>query len=87
MEEIKYVPLTKFQIEPSLDDKFWEEKVKRSIQECNSVGALKEMATLLLRIATQRQGVIRGLAQDIFIFNKMVIDQDDLANPSLTISK
>ena len=87
MEEIKYVPLSKFEIEPSLDDKFWEEKVKRSIQECNSVEDLKEMATLLLRIATQRQGVIRGLAQDIFIFNKMVIDQDDLANPSLTISK
>jgi hypothetical protein len=87
MEEIKYVPLTKFQIEPSMDDKFWEEKVKRSIQECNSIGALKEMATLLLRIATQRQGVIRGLAQDIFIFNKMAIDQDDLANPSITTSK
>lgn len=87
MEEIKYVPLTKFQIEPSLDDKFWEEKVKRSIQECNSVSTLKEMATLLLRIATQRQGVIRGLAQDIFIFNKMVIDQDDLANPSINTSK
>jgi hypothetical protein len=87
MEEIKYVPLTKFQIEPSLDDKFWEEKVKRSIQECNSVSALKEMATLLLRIATQRQGVIRGLAQDIFIFNKMAIDQDDLANPPITLSK
>lgn len=87
MEEIKYVSLTKFQIEPSMDDKFWEEKVKRSIQECNSVGALKEMATLLLRIATQRQGVIRGLAQDIFIFNKMAIDQDDLANPSITTSK
>jgi hypothetical protein len=87
MEEIKYVPLSKFQIEPSLDDKFWEEKVKRSIQECNSVSALKEMATLLLRIATQRQGVIRGLAQDIFIFNKMAIDQDDLANPPFTTSK
>ena len=47
MEEIKYVSLSKFQIEPTLDDKFWEEKVKRSIQECNSVSALKEMATLL----------------------------------------
>lgn len=87
MEEIKCVPLSKFEIEPSLDDKFWEEKVKRSIQECNSVESLKEMATLLLRIATQRQGVIRGLAQDIFVFNKMSINQDDLANPSLTISK
>ena len=87
MEEIKYVSLSKFQIEPSLDDKFWEEKVKRSIQECDSISALKEMATLLLRIATQRQGVIRGLVQDIFIFNNMAVDQDDLANPSITKSE
>lgn len=86
MEEIKYVPLTQFQIEPSIDDKFWEEKVKRSIQECNSVSALKEMATLLLRIATQRQGCIRGLVQDMFIFNNKVVEQDDLANPLVTPS-
>ena len=70
MDEIKYVPLTRFQIEPSLDDKFWEEKIKRSIQECDSISTLREMATLLARIATQRQGVIRGLIQDMFIFNK-----------------
>lgn len=87
MEEIKYVPLTQFQIEPSIDDKFWEEKVKRSIQECNSVSALKEMATLLLRIATQRQGCIRGLVQDMFIFNNKVVEQDDLANPQVTVSE
>ena len=84
--EIEYVPLTKFQIDPTLDDKFWEEKIKRSIQECNSVSALKEMATLLAQIATQRQGIIRGLVQDIFIFNKMAINQDDLANPQVTPS-
>jgi hypothetical protein len=82
--EIKYVPLTKFQIEPSMEDKFWEEKVKRSIDECNSVSALKEMATLLTRIATQRQGVIRGLVQDMFIFNNVAVEQDDLANPDVT---
>jgi hypothetical protein len=86
MEEIKYVPLTKFQIEPSLDDKFWLEKTKRAIQECNSVSALKEMATLLAQIATTRQGCIRGLVQDIFIFNKIAIDQNDLANPQITPS-
>jgi hypothetical protein len=86
MEEIKYVPLSKFQIEPSLDDKFWFEKTKRAIQECNSVSALKEMATLLAQIATTRQGCIRGLVQDIFIFNKMAIDQNDLANPQITPS-
>jgi hypothetical protein len=83
MDEIKYVPLATFQIQPTLDDKFWEEKVKRSIQECDSVSVLKEMATLLARIATQRQGVIRGLVQDMFIFNNVAIDQDDLANPPI----
>ena len=80
MEE-NYVPLSKFEIEPSLDDKFWEEKVKRSIQECNSVSALKEMATLLARIATQRQGVIKGLVKDIKLFNGITINPNDVANP------
>jgi len=83
MEEIKYVPLTQFQIEPTLDDKFWLEKIKRSIEDCNSVSTLKEMATLLAQIATQRQGVIRGLVQDMFIFNNKAIDQTDLANPDI----
>jgi hypothetical protein len=83
MEEIKYVPLTKFQIEPTLDDKFWLEKIKRSIEDCNSVSTLKEMATLLAQIATQRQGVIRGLVQDMFIFNNVSVNDDDLANPQI----
>lgn len=82
MEEIKYVPLTKFQIEPTLDDKFWLEKIKRSIEECNSVGALKEMATLLAQIATNRQGVIRGLIQDMFIFNNVSVE-GAVDNPSI----
>jgi hypothetical protein len=83
MEEIKYVPLTQFQIEPTLDDKFWLEKIKRSIEECNSVSTLKEMATLLAQIATNRQGVIRGLVQDMFIFNNVAIEADDIANPQV----
>ena len=87
MDEIKYVSLEKFQIEPTLDDKFWEEKVKRSIQDCNSVSALKEMATLLVRIATQRQGVIRGLVQDMFIFQNVSINQDEIANPQIGSEK
>jgi hypothetical protein len=82
-QEIKYVPLTQFQIEPTIDDKFWEEKIKRTIQDCDSVRDLKEIAILLARIATQRQGVIRGLVQDIFIFNNKVVDQSDLANPEV----
>lgn len=82
MDEIKYVPLTQFQIEPTLDDKFWLEKVKRSIQDCDSVSTLKEMATLLAQIATNRQGVIRGLIQDMFIFNNVSVE-GGLDNPSL----
>jgi hypothetical protein len=83
MEEIKYVPLTKFQIEPSMEDKFWHEKIKRTIEDCNSVSTLKEVATLLAQIATQRQGVIRGLVQDMFIFRDIAIDQEDISNPEV----
>jgi len=86
MEET-YIPLHKFDIEPSIDDLFWEEKIKRSIQECNSVSALKEMATLLARIATQRQGVIKGLVKDIHVFNNVLIDANDIANPALKPQK
>lgn len=78
-----YIPLHKFDIEPSIDDLFWEEKIKRSIQECNSISALKEMATLLARIATQRQGVIKGLVKDIHVFNNVLIDADEIANPEI----
>jgi hypothetical protein len=37
----------------------------------------------LVRIATQRQGVIRGLVQDLFIFNNKSVDENDLANPEV----
>ena len=87
MEEIKYVPLTQFQIEPTLDDKFWLEKVKRSIQDCDSVSALKEMATLLAQIATNRQGVIRGLVQDMFIFNNVAVEPSDVSNTQVPESE
>lgn len=85
--EIKYTSLSEFQIEPSLDDKFWEEKIKRAIQDSNSIKEVKEIATLLTRIATQRQGVIRGLVQELFIFNNKSIDQSDLNNPEVKPSK
>ena len=83
MNEVQYVPLTKFEIEPSLSDKFWNEKVKRSIQECDSVSTLKEMATLLAQIATQRQGVIRALIKDLFVMKGITVDPNDLTNPQV----
>jgi hypothetical protein len=36
----------------------------RSIKECNSMSELKEMATLLTKIATMRQVAIKGLVKD-----------------------
>ena len=82
--KIEYTSLTKFQIEPTLDDKFWQEKLIRSIKECNSVSELREMAILLTTIATQRQGIIRGLVQDMFIFNNVAIEDERLSNPELS---
>ncbi len=87
MEELgtgTYVPLSKFDIEPSLNDKFWEEKVKRSIQDSTSVKELREIATLLVTIATQRQGVIKGLVKDMHVFNNVVVDPADITNPEIT---
>lgn len=86
MEELSpgtYVPLSAFDIEPSLNDKFWEEKVKRSIQDSTSVKELREIATLLVTIATQRQGVIKGLVKDMHVFNNVVIDPADITNPEI----
>lgn len=87
MEELEpgtYVPLSKFDIEPTLTDKFWEEKIKRLIQESTSVKELREIATLLVTIATTRQGVIRGLVKDIHIFNNVVVDDTSITNPEVT---
>ena len=86
MNEVEYVPLAKFEIEPSLCDKFWNEKVKRSIQECDSVSTLKEMAILLTQIATQRHGVIRGLVKDLFVMKGVTVDPNDLTNPLIELN-
>jgi hypothetical protein len=52
------------QFEMSPEDMFWQEKTIRSINECNSLSELKEMATLLVKIATMRQVAIKGLVKD-----------------------
>ena len=52
------------QFEMSPEDSFWQEKMIRSINDCNSMSELKEMATLLTKIATMRQVAIKGLVKD-----------------------
>ena len=55
-------PMLQFEMGP--EEAFWQEKMIRSINECNSVSKLKEMATLLTKIATMRQVAIKGLVKD-----------------------
>jgi hypothetical protein len=54
--------MLKFEISP--EDSFWQEKMIRQINDCNSISELKEIATLLTKIATQRQVAIKGLVAD-----------------------
>jgi hypothetical protein len=82
MEEA-FVPLASFDLTPSIDDLFWQEKMLRFIDECDSVLTLKETASLLTKLATTRQTAIRGLVKDIKLFNNVVVNPDDLANPSV----
>ena len=51
----------KLKFEPSTKDLVWEEKVNRTIESMETTKELKEIATLLAKIATQRAGVISGL--------------------------
>ena len=60
MDNIKYVSLSQFQIEPTLDDKFWLEKIKRFVDDCESTSTLKEVATMLATIATTRRPPLSG---------------------------
>ena len=42
---------------------FWEEKMKRFIDNSSDIKEVKEIAILLAKIATQRAGMISGLTQ------------------------
>jgi len=44
------------------------------------------MATLLTQIATQRQGVIRGLVKDLFVIKGVTVDPNDLTNPLIELN-
>jgi hypothetical protein len=66
------------QFEMSPEDSFWQEKMMRSINECNSISELKEMATLLTKIATMRQVAIKGLIKDAMDLMANQVDHDIL---------
>ena len=85
--ESEFIPLAMLELEPSLQDKFWEEKVKRSIQENSSVKHLQMLAILLVKLATQRQGIIRGLVHELCSTRGLKVRPEDLTNPPLEESE
>lgn len=50
--------------EMSTEEMFWQEKMLRQIESCESIKELKEIATLLTKVATQRQVAIKALVRD-----------------------
>ena len=50
--------------EQSPEEEFWKVKMTRYIEDCSSVEELKQIATMLVNIATTRQCVIKGLVKD-----------------------
>ena len=81
--EYKLIPLGKLELDPGLDDLFWKERIQRAINETTSVDTLKQYATLLLGLCTQRQGVIKGLVKELLTTKSLKIDDSELANPQI----
>ena len=50
--------------EQSPEEEFWKVKMTRYIEDCSSVEELKQIATLLVKLAATRQCVIKGLVKD-----------------------
>ena len=66
------------QFEMGPEESFWQEKMIRSIKDCDSISELKEMATLLTKIATMRQVAIKGLVKDAMDLMADQVDRDIL---------
>ncbi len=50
--------------ESSPEEEFWKVKMELAIEDCNSVYELKQIATMLVKLAATRQCVIKGLVKD-----------------------
>lgn len=50
--------------ESSPEEEFWKERMIRYIDDCSSTEELKQVATLLVKIAATRQAVIKGLVRE-----------------------
>ncbi len=60
---IKIIPLSELELEPTLEDKFWEARVWKELETCNDPAVLREAVKALLELCTKRQGIIKGLVK------------------------
>ena len=56
-----------------LEDQFVFEKFKRSIDNCEDKAALKQVATYLAQLATQRNVIIKGLISELVSPDNIVL--------------
>ena len=75
--------LAQLELSPTTSDLFWKEKVSRAIKEERSLSIVKEYAELLLQLATQRQGCIRGLVKELLANKNIKISDSELDNPEI----
>ena len=69
----RYIPLGEMDISPSIDDLFWQEKVKRAINDTSSASALRDISVLLLELTVKRQAIVRSLIKDMFELHGITI--------------
>jgi len=77
------ISLNALELNPGLNDLFWKEQIQRSIKEINSVAILRQYATELLGLCTQRQGIIKGLVKELLTTKNLKIDDSELTNPEI----
>jgi len=59
----------------TVEDKFFVAKLKQGIENTNSKQELKQIATTLAELATQRQSLIRGLCKRLAKFEAELISR------------
>jgi len=74
MDKNLQIKLSELEFEVPLDDQFWFEKVRRSVENCSSLDEIKEMAIFLASIATKRNAIIKGLVKSLTSPNHQIID-------------
>lgn len=80
---IKIIPLSALELEPGLEEQFWEARVWKELEAIDDPAVLKEAIRALLSLCTKRQGVIKGLVkfQLMELGRAIQIPEDEMCLP------